>query len=328
MNEIRVAVVGCGAMGGALARQIVQISAAKLVAVVDIDAAKTGPLADELGVAAMHNGREMLARDDIDAVFIATPGWTHAEWVVASCQAGKHVFVEKPMALVPADCERMIGAAKAAHRKLMVGQVLRYIHAFAFTRSLAAQGRLGEMISIRITRTGFGWGSDTRPWRATAAQCGGILFEISVHELDFMLSLLGEASAVHAFANHKVLKDVDYPDTIMINLQFASGAVGQLSAGLADRIGSYAGEIVGTEGAVHFNARRGEIVTVLGKGEPTTTKFDDLTLEHPVRREVREFIEAVRDDTPVTIPGEDGLRVVRVASAAAASAAKGEIVRL
>ncbi len=326
-DKVRVAVVGCGSMGVDLARQVVQVDAGKLVAVLDIDPSKAQPLADELGAEAMTTRHELLARDDVHAVFIATPGWTHTEWVVAAFGARKHVFVEKPMALLPKDCEEMIRAGKAASRKLMVGQVLRYIHVFAFTDDLVRKGRLGQVVSIRITRSTFGWGGSVRPWRATAQKCGGLLFEVSIHELDFMLHILGEASAVHSFANHKVVRDIDYPDTVMVNLQFKSGAVAQLCAGLADRVGSYAGEIVGTKGAVHFDSRRGEIITKLGEAEPTTTNFRDLDLEHPVRREVREFLEAVRDDTPVTIPGEDGLRVVRAATAAVASAATGRVVQ-
>lgn len=327
-GEVRVAVAGCGPMGADLARQVVQVDAGKLVAVVDIDESKARSLGEELGVLAMTGGREILARDDVDAVFVATPGWTHTEWVTASFEAGKHVFVEKPMALVPEDCEEMIRAARAAGKKLMVGQVLRYIHVFAFTDDLVRKGRLGEVVSIRITRTSFGWGHNARPWRTTAKQCGGLLFEVSIHELDFMLHILGEPAAVHSFANHKVITDVDFPDTLVVNLQFTSGAVAQLSAGLADRIGRYAGEIVGTDGAVHFDARRGEIITKLGNGEPTTIAFNDLGLENPVRREVREFLEAVRDDTPVSIPGEEGLRVIRVATAAVESAATGRVVTL
>lgn len=326
-DKVRVGIAGCGPMGVDLARQVAQVDAGRLVAVVDIDPSKARPLADELGAEAMTNGRQMLARDDIDAVFVATPGWTHTEWTVAAFEAGKHVFVEKPMALLPEDCEKMIRAARTADKKLMIGHVLRYIHVFAFTDDLVRKGRLGEVVSIRITRSTYGWGGWMRPWRARAEQCGGVLFEISIHELDFMLHILGEATAVQSFANHKVIRDVDYPDTVMVNLQFASGAVGQLSAGLADRLGLYSGEIVGTEGSVHFNARRGEIITKLGNGEPTTMAFTDLDLEHPVKREVREFLEAVRDDAPVTIPGEEGLRVIRVASAAVASAANGVIVR-
>jgi len=328
MKELGLAILGCGPMGSDLARQIDQIPGAQLAAVVDIDVAKAQALADELGVEALSDANQALARKDIDAVIIATPGSTHAEWTIRAFDAGKHVFVEKPMALQAADCERMIQAARTAARKLMVGQVLRYYHVFAYAGELFRQGRLGEPSSIRITRTTFGWGGWMRPWRASVEQCGGVLFEVSIHELDFMLHLFGEATEVHSFANHTVIGELDYPDTVVVNLRFASGAIAQLTAGLADRIGSYAGEIVGTEGSVHFNARRGEILVRIGAEELRTINFGDLELEHPVRREVREFIDAVRDDRPVTIPGEEGLRVVRVACAAVQSAGTGKIVRL
>ena len=328
MEEVRFGVVGCGPMGTDLARNAAELPGVSIAAAVDVDPEAARVLVEECGGEAMAAVGPLLERGDVDAVIVATPGFTHADLVVSALAAGKHVFCEKPMALIPADCERMIDAGKAAGKKLMIGQVLRYIHVFAYTGELVRQGRLGDVSSIRITRTSAGWGGAMRPWRNYKIKSGGVLFEVSVHELDFMMHVAGGIEAVHAFANHTAVKEIDYPDTLMLNLRFAGGAIGQLTAGLADRIGRYSGEIAGTEGAVHFDAHLGEIRVKLGSEEMKTVTFDELELEHPVRREMREFVEAVRSDAAVTIPGEDGLRVVRVADAAYRSIAEGRVIAI
>ena len=329
METVSIGLIGCGPMGRDLAKQAITIDGVRLAAVADVDATKAEEVRKEVGAGEVVSVEDTLKRDDIDAVIVATPGWTHADLVVDAFAAGKHVFVEKPMALANDDCTRMIQAGRDAGRKLMVGQVLRYYTPFVHIGEMVRSGRLGEIASVRITRTGFGWGGWIRPWRTKASQCGGVLFEFSVHEMDFMMHVAGDVAAVHAFANHTVVKEVDYPDAVMVNLHFASGAIGQVSAGIADRVGTYNGEIVGTEGAVHFNSKKSEIIERIGDAEPAVTPYAQLAeREQPVRREVREFVEAIMKDAAVTIPGEDGCRVVRVANAAVASAAKGEVVPL
>jgi predicted dehydrogenase len=326
MSKVGIAIIGCGPMGRDLAEAAATIDSARISAVVDTDTKLVSELAQKHGCDALTSTGEVFARDDVDAVIIATPGFTHADITIAAFAAGKHVFVEKPMALLDGDCQRMIAAAEQAEKKLMVGQVLRYIVPFVHIRSLLDEGKFGDLVSLRITRSGFGWGSWVRPWRTKAAQAGGVLFEFSVHEIDFMMHLAGDVAGVFANASHRVIKEVDYPDTWMLNLQFTNGAIGQLSAGIADRVGTYHGEIVGTKGAVHFNSSDAQIVTALDGEEKATIAYSDIDTEKAVEREVREFVEAVRDDTAVTIPGQHGARVVRVANAAIASYARGETV--
>jgi predicted dehydrogenase len=326
MDGPRLAVIGCGPMGGDLARNAARIAGVDVVATTDVDRNAARKLAGELGSETTADADELLSRDDVDAVIVATPGFTHRDIVVSAFEAGKHVFCEKPMALDPADCLAMIDAGKKAGKKLMIGQVLRYVHAFAYTSDLVRQGKLGDVVYARITRTCNGWGQNIRDWRKMRAKSGGVLFEFSVHELDFMMHVAGDIRQVHALANRTSAEDIDYPDTLVLNLSFASGAIGQLTAGLADPIGMYGGEIVGTEGAVQFDAGRSELVSRIGSRKPKVIKFDQLDLEPPVARELREFVESVRDDLPVTIPGEDGMRVVAVAYAAYRSVDQGRCV--
>ncbi len=327
MNKVRCAVIGCGSMAGSLVQHIPDMSNATLVAGYDPDPNQSRALTEKYGGEPIDDLGTLLARDDIDAVIVATPGFAHTEAVERAFAAGKHVFVEKPMALTPDECDRMIRARDATGKKLMVGQVLRYIGVFNYTRELLAAGKLGDIIAVRITRTSSGWGGAGRSWRNREDLSGGVLFEFSVHELDFMMSLVGDAKTVYAISHTTKNAEWDYPDLYMLNIGFRSGAMGQLTAGIADPVGHYGGEIIGTKGAVHFDARKGSVVARIDGEDAKTLSYADIEpIEAPVRREVREFIEAVLDDTPVTIPGEEGRRVVRLAHAAKESAREGRIV--
>jgi UDP-N-acetylglucosamine 3-dehydrogenase len=320
--------VGCGSMGESLVSHLPGLPNARLVAVTDENAAQAQGVVDRIGGDVASSLNDLLSRDDIQAVFIATPGFSHADITEKAFAAGKHVFSEKPMALNPADCECMISARDATGRKLMVGQVLRYIGVFEYTRRLQMDGRLGEIGTLRITRTANGWGSASRPWRDSERICGGLLCEFGVHELDFMMTLAGEAKSVHAVSRKIRDGGYDYHDMYQINILFHSGATGQLTAGIADPIGIYNGEIVGSDGAVHFDMSLGQIKSRVGDADVIVMDPSEFDYENPVRREVREFVEAVLDDTPVTIPGEDGLRVIRLVDAARCSALEGRVIEL
>jgi UDP-N-acetylglucosamine 3-dehydrogenase len=320
--------VGCGAMGESLVSQLPGLPNARLVAVADENPAQSQGVVDKIGGEVAGSIEELLSRIDIQAVFIATPGFSHADIAEKAFAAGKHVFSEKPMALNPVDCERMISARDAAGNKLMIGQVLRYIGVFEYTRRLHMDGRLGDIGTLRITRTANGWGSAYRPWRDSERICGGLLCEFGVHELDFMMTLAGEAKSVHAVSRKIRDGGHDYPDMYQINIQFQSGATGQLTAGIADPIGIYNGEVVGSGGAVHFDMSLGQIKSCVGDAEVIMMDPSDFDYEDPVKREVREFVEAVLDDNPVTIPGEDGLRVIRIVDAARRSALEERVIEL
>lgn len=327
-SSVGFGLIGCGTMGASLVESLVEIDGVKLAGVMDSDPKQAASIADKYGGVATTNLDEMLARPDIDAVIIASPGFLHREHAERSFAAGKHVFCEKPMALNPADCEAMIRARDASGKKLMIGQVLRYIGVFNYTREFQAAGKLGDVVSLRITRSSGGWGGWWRSWRSKEELSGGVLFEFSVHEMDFMMDIAGDAASVYAVSKGTQTDKVDYETMYMLTTRFESGAIGQLSAGIADPIGKYCGEFVGTKGAVHFDASRGELVSKTGDEDAQTIRLDSLDYEKPVRREIREFVDAIRNDTDVTIPGEEGLRVIRVADAARTSAKTGKTIEL
>ena len=327
--EVKVGLIGCGNMGSGLARNCSKLENAVVVGVADPIVEKARELADELNIRAFGDHRELLTEDNIDAVIVAVPNFLHAETSVAAAESGKHVFCEKPMALTIDDCDKMIRAAKANGIKLMVGQVLRYLPVFSKMKEIIDSGALGEPFSIYVSRLGRGSWGNPQHWRMKAAMCGGMLYELSVHELDYMRYICGDVDSVSAFMGNYMQSDTrDYEDTAHIMLRFKSGAVGTLIAGQCSSMGGYDGKIHCHKGTMHFDNGKSLVIYKTFDGEPVRLEAADMKTEPGVRRELRYFIEAITEDKEPAVPGEEGRKVIEIVQAAYMSAREGRDVKL
>jgi len=308
-------------MGTGLITSTSDIPNCSVKCVCDLEEERASTLAEKLGCDAVTDAADLLARDDIDAVIIAVFNNVHRPMAEAAAAAGKHVFSEKPLALSTVDAQAMIDAADNAGVKLMVGQVLRYLPPWHYIKTLIDSGKLGKPIGMQTTRIGGGWGADYRAgWRLKRESCGGPLFEINAHEIDFMRQVMGEAKRVTAHANNFVVAEIDYEDLVMLLIEFEDGGFGQLLAGHCARIGSYDSKIFLTEGTIYTGPAPLGLRYKVGDGEEITVEASELEAEPGVKREVREFVECVLNDTEPTIPGIEGLRNVEIAQAALISA--------
>jgi predicted dehydrogenase len=333
MEKVRVGLISCGNMGSNLARSAASLDIADVVSCCDVDEKRATALAEELGAAHCLDHRDLLSRDDVDAVIVASPNHLHHDHTVDAARAGKHVFCEKPMALNVADCREMIRACEENNVKLMVGQVLRYLPIPQTINDLLAQEDFGQPFAMSTTRISGGWRrgrrvQQARHWRLDAKTCGGFLYEVNQHELDYMRCVMGEAKSVFARLGHFVRQEFDYADTGYLLIDFASGGFGCLTGGHSAVLGSYDGMILCPNGSIYFDNDRGEVRYMLAGGEATTINVRERQDEPGVQREVREFCEAVLNDTPVPIPGVEGLRNVELAQAAEMSSREGRPVAL
>ena len=336
MTELHIGLIGAGKMGASLAAGVQAAGNATICAVADPAEGAAAALAEKLGdasISAHTDVAEMLARKEIEAVIVAVPNFLHAQVVRDACAAGKHVFCEKPMALNVGDARCMIETAEQNGVKLMIGQVLRYIPPYVWMIDLVTSGEIGEAFAVQVTRLDGGWaaGSYRVPWRMKKETCGGPLFEIAAHEIDFMRQVLGEAETVYASMDNYVSSDVDYEDLAHVLVNFQGGGRGCLLTGHCGFLGTYDGKIYCTEGSIFFDNKTGQ-VTYQRKGddEPTVLPYAETGegYEPGVQREVREFVEAVLGDTEPTIPGLEGLRNTEIAQAAHISAANNRVVIL
>ena len=336
MEELRIGLIGAGNMGRSLANGVAACDSARIVAISDPVEGAAETAAQEIGdgdIDAYTELGEMLEREDIAATLVAAPNFLHPELTRRSAEAGKHVFCEKPMALNVADARSMIEACEAAGVKLMIGQVLRYNGPYVWMLDLIATGDLGEPFGMQVSRIGGGWTEGSKyhaEWRLKKETCGGPLFEISAHEIDFMRQVLGEAVTVYASMDNYVTPHVDYEDFVQMVINFEEGGRGALLAGHAARLGKSDGKIFLTGGTIYYDNSTSEVTWLAEGGDVQKISYDETRegYEPGVNREIREFVEAVLDDTEVPIPGTEGLRNTEIAQAAGISAASNRIVDL
>jgi len=333
MDKIGIGLIGCGNMGMSLGKSLVNVDAAQLVAVSDVNKELADKASAALGGDVHTDYKDMLARDDVQGVVIASPQFLHCAMTLDAAAAGKHVFSEKPMATNVADCDKMIDACATAGVKLMVGQVCRFHGVHSKVKEIVHSGDLGAATCIKIQRTGGGWGTGhwARDWRFSQEKSGGLLMEISAHEIDFLRFVCGDVASVYAAGGIYRQKEADYCDILLVTLKFKNGAVGMLHASQATAIGSYGGHVDCENGSIDFPAiwgADGGLTYGTFDGPKMRLAADDIKVEVPVQHELRVFVEAIRDDTPVEIPGEVGRAAVEIAEAAYKSVETGLPVEL
>ena len=333
MSELLVGLIGAGGMGKALSKGLAACDLGRLAAVADVAEGAAQAAIEELGggMDAYTDPAELLVREDIGAVLVAVPNWLHPPTVIQAAAAGKHVFCEKPMALNVADARTMIEACGQAGVKLMIGQVARYNQPFAWIIEKTREGMFGEPCAMQVTRVGGPWGGRyAQSWRLQKEKTGGPLFEVAAHEIDFIRQVMGRATSVYATAANFVNPKVNYEDYASLLIGFEGGRKASLLSGHCGFQTGYDGKLYGTEGTLFFDRTSGAVTYTL-KGETTVhTTASELApgSEPGVQREVREFVEAVVNDTEVTIPGSEGLANTEIAQAAGISAEEGRVVDL
>jgi predicted dehydrogenase len=210
-RRLRLGMIGVGSMGRHHVSHWEKMPGVEIVAIADIDPARLrnnvtvggnipmfAPETDFERLEKYNDGRDLIAAADVDFVDICTPSDLHAEMAVLAAGAGRHVLVEKPMALSSADAERMAAAAAAAHVNLMVAQVVRFWPEYLYLRDTLTSGRLGKLMTAEFVRRGSRPRWSSRNWFNDVKRSGGAIFDLHVHDVDFINYLLGAPCEVQA----------------------------------------------------------------------------------------------------------------------------------
>jgi predicted dehydrogenase len=320
-NQLGVAVIGVGRIGEPYARIVAQLPNARLVAVCDAAPETATRLSDALGVPGYTDARAMLAVEPaIDAVCVCTSDPAHREPCLAAAERGKHILVEKPLALSLEDGEAIIQAARSSGVKLMVGHILRFDPRYAGARQAVADGRIGEPIHAFVRRNNV-VSSGRRLQGRTS-----VLFFLGIHDTDFLLWCLGAPpKRVYAAASRRLLADLGVDDSVFMTMQFEGGVTACLEAAWNLPDSSIATldarlEIVGTAGAVYVDIH-GQGLTIVegGRAHRPDTMYGPVVHGQTtgiLKEEIAHFVACVLDDREPLISGEQGLDAVRVILAA------------
>lgn len=224
-------IVGCGRVAPCHADAILSCDGAELLAVADIIEERAMSFANKYGADYYTDYHDMLERDDIDVVSICTPSGMHPEIGIDVARAGKHVIVEKPMALTLIEADRLIAECEANKVKLSVVFQNRFNVPVQKLRRALEKGRLGRLTcgnaTVRWRREQSYYDADA--WRGTYALDGGALMNQAIHTIDLLQWMLGPVEEVFGYTE-TLLRRIEAEDIGLAILKFKSGAVGLIEA--------------------------------------------------------------------------------------------------
>lgn len=317
---------------------------ARLVAVCGRDEARTAAFAGLYGVRPTTSLPEALAAPDVGVVVLCTPHPLHAAAAELAAAAGKHVLVEKPLALTVRDADRMIGAARRAGVKLGVISQRRLYEPVQRVRQAVLDGKLGRPVLGTLSLLGWRgpeyYAMDS--WRGTwHGEGGGVLVNQAVHQLDLLQWLMGplrEVSGIWANLNHP---EIEVEDTAVASLRFEGGALGSVVVSNSQNPGLWGRlHIHGANGASVGVQTDGGSSFVAGVSAATEPPMNDLwtvpgeeqflplwqaqdraraagldVMSHYHALQIADFVAAVRENRPPLVSGEEGRKTVELIEA-------------
>ena len=332
MDKVKYAVIGLGWFGEKHCEALAGLPNAELYALCTRNPARLREVAQRFGVQHTYTDyRELLADPDVQAVSITTMWDQHAAPTLAALQAGKHVFLEKPMASTQADCQAIVAAAHAAPSNFMVGHICRFNPRYAAAKAAIEEGRIGKIVSMYARRNLPRW------------VVSDLLNKISpiigdgVHDTDLMLWYSG-AKVISAYAQTLNVTGKLYPDVGWTMYRFDSGAIGVLedvwylpnktAFQIDERM-----EIIGTEGSISIHDTHPNFSITDGDGwhSEDTTYWPSIhgVRAGALRDELAYFVTGIQQgEKPTIITPEESMAAVVACLAAEQSAASGQIVTL
>lgn len=298
--SVRVAVIGVGALGKHHARILSELPGTELVGIADINEARAREIAGMVNVPWTTSAAEMLGR--VDAVTVAVPTASHLNVALPFLQRGISVLVEKPLARDVGEAQQMIAAASASGSVFGVGHTERYNPAVTAVRPLVDHPRF-----IEVHRLG------TFPDRSLDID---VVFDLMIHDLDVVLSIVpSEVVGVEAVG---VAVLTPKPDIANARLKFASGCIANLTASRISKDRVRKIRIFQRDAYLSVDYAAQEVERWrLVKGAGAMPAIDggklDVVQEEPLKRELADFVAAVRERREPGVTGADGLRALELA---------------
>ena len=329
MKPVALAQVGTGDWGANLVRNFAALAECRLVAVCDTDDARLARSMKSFPGARAATAPEALAADpEIDAVAIASPAITHFPLARRFLEAGKDVYVEKPMTLRAADAATLVRLAEAGGRVLMVGHLLLYHPAVVRLAALIREGALGEIRYVYAQRTNLG---KVRPDE-------NALWSFAPHDIAVLLDLLGEEPS-DVSARGEAFLQPNIHDVVFTYLRFPSGRLAHVHVSWLDPHKMRRITVVGSQKMAVFDDQEPtEKLRIYDKGVDAGSVVDyaralavrsgdvwipRIDATEPLRLECQHFLECVRTRQTPRTDGASGLRVIRALEAASRSLERG-----
>jgi len=333
-GKLGVGVIGTGAFGSQHAEVYNQSDLCTLKAVADINPQRLDEVCSALHVQGYGDYRDLLGRDDVHAVSVCTTDDLHVDAAVSAAHAGKHVLVEKPLAMTPEDCERIIRACQESGVILMVGHILRFDPRYLAAYVEIREERIGKLVHLFARRNNLVRNA------LRLARHTSVLFFLGIHDLDMINWCVG-AQPEHVYAEATSTKLGDTPDTVLALMRFAGGVLASLELSwiLTDsnpgRLDARF-EAMGTDGSVQVNGGSENVTIVHAPSMPQQVECPELFYAPDVhgqrvgilRDEVHHFLRCIVEGRTPIVGGADGKAAVEVACAIQRSLETGRVVEL
>ncbi len=325
-DTLSVGIVGTGGIAQSHIHAIEANDNIRLVAVMDVDASRVKSVAHKHDARAYTSLDAFLEDSEVEGVHVCTPHNQHADIAVAAAEAGKHVLVEKPMALTLPDCDRMIGASEQAGKILMVGQVMRHYPINLMVRQMIAEGAIGQVGHLTRRRYSYfntlapgsnypGWYMDPR----IAGNC--VLYGFGSHEYDILHWQLN-SPVIRVYSQGTASTELYQgdKDSYTTVMNHANGAVSVLSQSVVCHTGAHDQYIIGSKGSMVLT---GQTLVMNGKEVPIEGSSGD-----GMKNQIGEFAACCLEGKEPDANGRSVRHTMAVIEAAKQSAERNEPVQV
>jgi len=345
-QKIGFGIIGAGAIGPFHAEAITDLPDAQLVGICDRVEAKAKALAEKYNAKMWCTDYyKLLEREDIDVVNLCLPPFLNEEITLAAAEVGKHVIVEKPMALNVTQADKMIAACRKAKVKLAAVFPCRFSKDAQLVKRIIDEGKLGKLFMgsayTKWIRTQEYY--EVAPWRKTwAEQGGGALINQAIHAIDLLQWFMGPVESLYGFMD-TVTHKMEVEDVAVAALRFRNGAIGVIEGSTA----AYPGfprrvEIHGEKGSIVLKVWEIELLAIKGSKIEVRGSLEEDYINkrlgdcssgpvhqspEPHRVQIKDFIEAIEEDREPFVNGEEGGKVIEIIRAIYKSAKSGKEVK-
>jgi len=339
--SVKVIVVGTGGIAKHHGQALMDNHNAEIIGSVDVDTAKAESYAKKHGAKSYPSLSDCVSQ--ADAIYILTPPSFRRQYAMIAIEAGKHVFCEKPLAIVPEDGKAIAEAAQSRGLIAMIGFNQRYRTGYRRLKNVVASGELGPVYHFWSHRFGMGAGGNGQVqldnWRTNSAQCCGMTIESLSHDIDLMRWILSDETVTvtaHVYSTVADLPNFDNNAQVLIKMKKGASAV--INASWSSRIGVNSRGVLGQKGTAFVEG------TALGNnGIWCSTSFHVKTDDDEYERvemlhdnldvmsyqaETNDFIDAIMNGSQPMVNAWDGYETLRISQAILESSKKGESVRL
>jgi len=314
MSKLGVAVVGVGFWGKNHVRVFSELTETELLAVCDVNKERAQTIGEKYSVEAYSDSKELLKRKDIEAVSICTWTTTHAVEAMRALKAGKHTFVEKPLASTIKEAKQIVDFARQRRKHLAVGFIERFNPSIQRAKEILAKGEIGELVSATAKRVS--------QWPERIGDVG-VVKDYAIHEIDIMRKIF-EDDPITVYAKVGSLKHVKYEDYAQIMLTFRHGKTAFIEANWLTPYKIRKLSLTGSDAIMELDYLTQEI-SVETSERTTKPRYE---WREPLKLELQHFARKMLKNEEPEVTGVDGLKALIIAEAAIESSKSDHSIRL